>query len=150
MPRAEFHLEKVKADLRTAKVLWDSDDEHLGWFATCAFYVAVHTVEAMVFLDPNSDDDHFTSHSNRNYVLRTTNRYSQVWRHYKPLQEISEVARYLVQCNNFADYMNRQQVEERVIRHYLLQLGRAADNRVNNQLFARDWNPARDLGLSPS
>ncbi|HQU44369.1 MAG TPA: hypothetical protein PK867_16230, partial [Pirellulales bacterium] len=64
--------------------------------------------------------------------LKTTNRDAQLWRLYRPLWEASLVARYLRVDDNaptyddFSQYMNRADIEQRVLGHYLAQIEASA------------------------
>jgi len=148
MPTAQHHLKKVQEDLATAKLLMDAGQQHRCWCATTLFYVALHIVEAMLDLDSTSAASHFTSHSNRNALLRTTRSYEKVWRNYKELHQISLVARYL--DNGYVDfdvYLSEADLKSRVIGHYLAQVGKACDRRVNGRLFQGNWDPKAALGI---
>ncbi|MBI1901025.1 MAG: hypothetical protein HYS13_07935 [Planctomycetia bacterium] len=58
------------------------------WFATVAFYVAVHLVQSLFCVS----GDWCKSHQQRNDLLRR--KFSQVWRQYQPLYAYSRLARY--------------------------------------------------------
>ena len=82
---------------------------------------------------PHTDD-----HKIRNRLLKTTNRYAQLWRMYRPLWEASLVARYLQVDDNapayedFTQYMSRTQVEQRVLGHYLVQIEASASKLLGD------------------
>ncbi len=144
MPHADAHLAKVQRDLATARVLFNAGDEHLAWCATTLFYVAVHIVEATFFHDASlaKCDRHFSSHSNRSNFLRSTRSYQNVWLNFRPLKEISEVARYMDggQCD-FGAYMTRTDIEKTILKHHLKKVGDSCDKRVNKKLFSGSWDP---------
>jgi hypothetical protein len=58
------------------------------WAVTVAFYKAVHVVEGLLVRK-----GHVTrSHTARNQILKR--RFRPVWRHYRPLYDLSRTARY--------------------------------------------------------
>jgi hypothetical protein len=58
------------------------------WYATVAFYQAVHLVEKLFRVKGGKTGNHRT----RNYTLKT--KYLSVWRDYKTLYSFSRLARY--------------------------------------------------------
>lgn len=132
MPSKEAHIAVAKRNQATIDFLLGGDDEHLPWVVTVAFYKALHIVEAVFAADRQSPMPHSDDHKIRNRLLKTTNRYAQLWRMYRPLWEASLVARYLrvddnsPSYNDFTQYMNRADIEQRVLAHYLAQIEASA------------------------
>ena len=132
MPSKQAHVAAAKRNQATIDYLLASSDEHLPWVVTVAFYKALHIVEAVFAADKRSPVPHTDDHKIRNRVLKTTNRYQQLWRMYRPLWEASLVARYLRIDDNapaytdFSQYMSRIDVEKRILGHYLVQLEASA------------------------
>jgi hypothetical protein len=132
MPSKDAHLSAARRNEATLRFLLSGADEHLAWVATVAFYKALHIIEAVFASDSALTEDHTDDHKRRNNLLKTTVRYQQLWRMYRPLFEVSLNARYLRANDNaptheiFERYMPRANVESTVLNHYLLQVERAA------------------------
>jgi hypothetical protein len=94
MPSKEAHVAVARQNQLTIDYLLQSD-EHLPWVVTVAFYRALHIIEAVFAADSKSPMAHTDDHKIRNRLLKTTNRYRQLWRMYRPLWEASLIARYL-------------------------------------------------------
>lgn len=86
MPSKEAHVAAAKQNQATIDYLLISND-HLPWVVTVAFYKALHVVEAVFVADTHSPAAHTDDHKVRNRLLKTTNRYQQLWRMYRPLWE---------------------------------------------------------------
>lgn len=77
---------------------WRSNREFLAtitpdysdWTIAVAFYTALHVIDWLLVAEENSCSGHYL----RNQVLKQTNRYQKIWRHYQPLYNASIVARY--------------------------------------------------------
>lgn len=132
MPSKEAHLAAARSNEATLRYLLAGGDEHLGWVASVAFYEALHIVEAVLAGDPHATVHHTDDHKLRNKHLKSTNRYAQLWKMYRPLWEASLIARYLREDSGspthevFTTYMPRQTVEQLLLGHYLVQLKKAA------------------------
>lgn len=80
-------------------------------------------------------------HKVRNRLLKTTNRYQQLWRMYRPLWEASLVARYLRAGEQsptfeaFSQYLSRADIEGRILGHYLKQLEKSAGALIADANF---------------
>lgn len=103
MPSKEAHVAVAKRNQATLDFLLGGDD-HLPWVVTVAFYKALHIVEAVFAADRHSPMPHTDDHKVRNRLLKTTNRYAQLWRMYRPLWDASLVARYLRVDDNSPSY----------------------------------------------
>lgn len=132
MPSKESHIAAAKRNQITLDYLLNGGDEHLPWAVTVAFYKALHVVEAVFAADKQSPVPHADDHKLRNQALKTVKRYQHLWRMYRPLWEASLIARYLRVDGNaatytdFSQYMSREDVEARVLGHYLAQLEASA------------------------
>ena len=98
------------------------------WVATIAFYKALHLVEA-VFIH-NKEVSHRQTHDSRNKVLKETNIYKKINKHYSPLYRISLIARYMQADGqtepSFTRYMPPKKVQNEVLGHHLHQVQVAA------------------------
>ena len=141
MPSKAAHVAAAKRNQATIDYLLVGSDEHLPWVVTVAFYKALDVVEAVFAADQKGPVQHTDDHKIRNQVLKTTNRYQQLWRMYRPLWEASLIARYLRTDDNapaytdFAQYMNRSQIEQRLLGHYLAQIESSAAKLMGEPNF---------------
>jgi hypothetical protein len=87
--------------------------EFPDWLVTCAFYVALHSVDALLAFDKVQ---RVTSHESRNKVLMHTNRYGAVTKAYMPLYGLSRTVRYLADP---ASWVPLAEIEKNVIHRYL-------------------------------
>ena len=75
---------------------------------------------------------HTDDHKARNNLLKTTRRYQQLWKFYRPLFQASLIARYLRENTGaptyavFPQYMPSTAVKDRVLGHYLKQIEKSA------------------------
>ncbi len=138
MPTKAAHLQAAADNQKTIDYLLSSSDPiQLRWVVVVAFYKSLHIVEAVFDADQQFTQSHCLDHGERNRILKTTNRYKQIWKMYRPLFQVSLVARYL-QTNatpsqtyaKFEDYMSRQKVETEIINHYLMQLEKTASKWI--------------------
>ncbi len=140
MPSKPAHVAAALANQRTIDYL-RKDDEHLPWVVAIAFYKALHLVEALLAGDPQSPTRHTDDHKTRNRLLKTTNRYRNIWMAYRPLYEASLIARYLREDANaptydvFSSYMPKAVVESRVLGHYLIQIEKSVGNLLGEAGF---------------
>lgn len=140
MPTKDEHLAVANKNKATADYLLEKD-EHLAWCCTVCFYRALHMIEALLAADPQAKQNHTDDHKERNRLLKSTNRYKQVWKHYQPLFGISMVARYLPGPDStkeeadFIRYLSRKEVTNIVYNHYLHQLERSICKLLGDQEF---------------
>jgi len=92
---------------------------------TVSFYVALHAVDALL---TSQRVPRVTSHHARNDVLMRTNKYSQIWKHYQPLYDLSRTVRYLAKPQQWVPY---DQVEPQVLRRLLYPLEQAVQRQLN-------------------
>jgi hypothetical protein len=141
MPSKEAHIAAAKKNEAALRHLLSGDD-HLGWVVTVAFYKALHIVEAVFAVDSKLGVDHTDDHAKRNRILRETVRYSHFWKHYRPLWNLSLIARYLQSDDNapvyevFSTYMPREAVEGIALGHHLRQIEKSAIAYLGNDFLA--------------
>ncbi len=126
MPSKATHISAAQENQVTLDYLCERIDDHLPWVTTVAFYRAVHIVEAVLADDA---DGHSDSHKARNDVLKSQRKYQHIWRNFRPLYNVSCVARYLGKDPNykgFSDYMPTAEVKSKVLNHYLSQIEQSA------------------------
>ena len=70
---------------------------HAPWIATCAFYKALHVVEALFASDPQIE--HTSDHGRRFETLKRTAGYETILRPYMKLASAANIARYLGDSN---------------------------------------------------
>ena len=116
-------IAKANANNATLQLLLQADDQHSSWVAVVAFYKALHLVEAVFETDKAG---HARSHESRERLLKTTTRYNNIYKHYRPLAAAATVARYLAlsskEFESFGDYMPAEVVERLIVGHHLRQL----------------------------
>lgn len=105
--------------------------EFADWTATITFYTALHIVEAVFFHDQKHvHQRHGQNHENREQLLKGTKSYENMYKHYRPLQAASVVARYLQSSRGrvltFQAYMPSNQVRSKLVKHHLAQLIKTA------------------------
>jgi hypothetical protein len=128
MPSSSAHIAAAHRNQKTIDYLCRGDDVVSPWIATVAFYKALHIVEALFDRDPNCPIDHTDDHSSRNHRLKTTQRYSSLWKHYRALYEASMIARYLQEdpaaqtFDVFSKYMPPAKVKTHILGHHLHQV----------------------------
>jgi len=131
MPCDSEHLALAAHNQDLINHLIPSLDRFADWVTVVAFYKAVHIVEAVFF--KSHPEKHGRNHENREYLLKATNHYQQIYRFYRPLWSASTVARYLedhttrTEYGSFAEYMTPAIVQSRILGHYLVQLEKAAE-----------------------
>ena len=135
MPTTDDHLALARRNKATIDYLLRARDDHFEWIATVAFYAALHFVEAVFFSD---DGRHGRNHENREHILKSTRRYQQLHRHYRPLWQASVIARYMGRSNSdaallFRDYMSPDEVEAKLVRHHLVKIEQSATRLIENR-----------------
>jgi len=98
------HLEKWRHNRRFLAVI---PDEFSDWIVIVAFYAAIHCVEALFEHDKNPPA---TSHDVRNRILKSTNRYKHIWKHFRPLWDASMGVRYYIGPSVWIDASNAKVV----------------------------------------
>src|SRR5882757_6004521 len=93
MPNEATHLAIANHNQDLIDLLLPRIDEYADWITTVAFYKALHVVEAVFSNDKsvNHGIDHYT----RERILKTNNKFKQIYTNYRPLYSASLVARYL-------------------------------------------------------
>lgn len=128
MPSKECHLAQAKRNQQTLDYLLKEVDQHSAWVATVAFYKALHLVEAVFATDPNIRHGH--SHEEREDFLKSTRKYSHIWKHYRLIWAASVIARYLEdrtdQYSSFDEFMTPDDVKVNLVGHWLQQVEQSA------------------------
>lgn len=136
MADSSVHIRAANRNQMTIDHLCGNLESHSAWIATVAFYKALHLVEAAFASD--QDVRHTTDHGSRNQVLKTTQKYKNIWKHYRPLSSAAQIARYL--CGNgrdyksFDDYLSANEVCNEILFHRLKQV----ENSVKQLLGESD------------
>lgn len=65
--------------------------EYHDWIVTVLFYAALHAIDALLM----HDGQPVTSHIKRNELLRSDDRYQEIYAHYEPLYTLSRTVRYV-------------------------------------------------------
>lgn len=122
------HIRLANRNLAAMEHLCSDHESYCEWITTTAFYRALQVVEA-VFA---AQGMHGTSHRRRADLLKKDRRFSHIWRHYRPLQSASTIARYLHDTetngsySSFADYMSPEDVIPDLVSHRLNQVEKSA------------------------
>lgn len=132
MPDKDGHLAVAGRNQELIDRLLPVIDHYPDWVAVIAFYKALHIVDAVLFVD--NYREHGGSHDNRDRILKTTNRYQNLYRHYRPLFAASLVGRYL-ECGGreyrlFTEYLSPQKVKDIILGHHLRQLEVSAEKII--------------------
>lgn len=129
MPSENVHISIAVHNQSLIDHLLDIKEDYPDWLTTVAFYKAVHIVEA-VFC--HSEIGHCYTHSERENILKSTNRYKQIYKYYRPLQTASLVARYLEppqkgsDVRNFSEYLSPEQVVNQMLNRCLKEIEASA------------------------
>jgi len=110
MPNREAHEAAAIENENALIFLLTRPNDFPQWVTTIAFYTAVHAIEALFATTGTHSDDH----SARNQRLKTTKKYQHIWRHFRPLWNDSQIARYLTsnghQYPSFSAYLSPDEV----------------------------------------
>lgn len=148
MPSESAHASLVLHNVDVLGSLCERKGHH-DWVSVVAFYTALHAVEALFARQKPDGRAHGQSHENREHLLKSDHRYSNLYKHYRPLQGIATVARYLednrgrvgkkvphgIAC--FDDYMSEADVRNEVIAHRLNQVLRTASRLLRKEEGAK-------------
>jgi hypothetical protein len=132
MPSKDAHLAAARENQFVIEYLCEKVDEFPGWITTVACYKALHIIEALFAVDGTGVYGHTDRHEQRNNLLKTSKRYQQLWKFYRPLFQASLIARYLRENQNgptfevFSQYMPPANVTRLVLGHYLKQVEKSA------------------------
>lgn len=134
MPDKDSHLAVARRNQDLIGQLLAGGNGYPEWVAVIAFYKALHIVDAVLFV--NHPEKHGGSHDNRNHLLKTTPRYANLYKQYRPLFSASLVARYLEADHrgygSFAEYMTADDVVHTLLNHYLRQLEKSAEKLIGS------------------
>ncbi len=113
--------------MHNRKFLSAIDDEFSDWMVVVAFYTALHAIEALFAHDGVTESiDHYS----RNQILKGYKRYDQIWRHYRPLRDAAQAARY--QCGDDS-WVPVADVKGRLIGHHLASLGQSVSKLIGEE-----------------
>jgi hypothetical protein len=125
MPNEEAHLKAANHNQAVIALLLPRLDDFSDWVTTVAFYKALHVIEAVFANDPNIR--HGIGHEHRERVLKTTPKYMNLYKFYRPLYSASIKARYLDDpACNFAKILTPADVRNTILGHYLRQVEKSA------------------------
>ena len=141
MPSEPEHIQLAVHNIEVIDYLL-AKAEFCDWTATVTFYTALHIVEAVFFHDQqHTNQRHGQNHENREKILKGIRSYQNIYRHYRPLQATSVVARYLQGSSKegltFQQHMSAKQVEEKLIKHHLAQLIKTANKFLSSSSASR-------------
>ena len=98
------------------RLLTRLEPEFPDWIITVTFYVSLHAVDALLAHD---NVTRIVSHDARNDTLKRVNRYQQIYRHYRPLYDLSRRVRYLAKP---AEWLPAAEIETGIFGRYLYPL----------------------------
>jgi len=121
MPSEKAHLAVAQRNQHLIDHLLADPVRFPEWIATAVFYRALHLVEAVFSNDPNVR--HARTHEERERILKSSRKYSGIYKHYRPIWSASLIARYLedssTTVSSFAEYMSPADVKAQLLDHYL-------------------------------
>jgi len=130
MPSKNAHEAMAKRCQVTIDFLLTEKEQHSEWIAVVSFYKALHLVEMLFAAEGIT---HSRNHESRESVLKSTRKFGNIWKHYRPLWTISTNARYLSTCDSFGEYMSPENVEKEVVNHRLKQVEKSVHNLMPSQ-----------------
>lgn len=133
MPTVEAHRLAAKGNQEVIDFLLPQISVHSAWITIAAFYKALHIVEILFQEEKTSPRRNgCADHDDRRAALFSDNRYKHIYKNYDPLKRASAVARYLEiqghSYSSFSAYMSPQEVEAKVLGHYLSQVEKSVAN----------------------
>lgn len=132
MPDKDSHLAVANRNRVLIDQLLAAGNQHAEWVAVIAFYRALHLVDAVLFVEHPAR--HGGSHEQRNQLLKTTRKYANLNKYYRPLFAASLVARYLKAegqgYRTFEAYMSGDDVVNELLNHYLKQVEKSAEKII--------------------
>lgn len=153
MPSESAHIGKVLHNVNFVRFLVQNPAFH-DWMAVAAFYAALHVVETL--FSRQKPPQHGQSHERRESILKRTRRYEKIYRHYRELQGIATIARYLEgiestrvsrkrgvgTARTFAEYMTPQEVLGTVVQHHLISILKSAAGLASQSAAAQRFAEA--------
>jgi hypothetical protein len=119
MPTKSEHLVTAAENQKTIHFLLPHLADHAPSVVTIAFYKAAHLVESVLA----EDGMHFLTPIDRNRHLKENARLRHVYKHFRPLQDASEAARYHGgQSAQFSRYLPPGLIQSTILGHYLHQV----------------------------
>lgn len=128
MPSEQSHIIAAQSNHETLRYLLQEADNHLPWIGTVAFYKALHVIDILFA----REQCHPTTHADRMRILAKDNRMKCIFSHFKPLQLMSEKARYLSCCTEvggytrFDSHIPKQRLLNDYLFHHLYQVEQSA------------------------
>lgn len=138
MPSQNAHLDLARRNQELIDHLRPDLARFSDWVTTVAFYRALHLVEAVFAADPSIK--HGGDHGQRLRLLKNTRRYEAIFKAYQPLWTASVIARYLedkesaTEVSSFSKYLTPEQVEAKILRHYLRRVESAVEQLLGRSL----------------
>lgn len=129
MPDESSHLVLANHNQDLLDRLVADVDRFPDWTATVAFYKALHVVEAALACE--NPRRHGIDHSHRERILKSDNKYKNIYRNYRVLYAASMVARYMEDGQtNFASYLTPTQVIGTLLRYRLHEVEKSVLNKL--------------------
>ena len=125
MASVEDHLRQWR---HNRDFLASIEPAYADWQITLIFYVALQAVDALLVHDKVQG---VHSHDIRNQVLKSTNRYQQIWHCYRPLHDMSRKVRYLT---NPGFWIPSDQMEANVLKRYLYPIEKSVSKITGSPL----------------
>ena len=104
------------------------DPRYPDWVVTAIFYTALHAVDTLLKKDKVQGT---ASHDARNRALMLTKRYAQIWKHYRPLHNLSKTVRYQAQPESWIAW---DRLDVQVIRIYLHPIEESVQKLIGQDL----------------
>lgn len=102
--------------------------EFPDWAVTCAFYISLHAVDALLAYDGVTG---VTSHDSRKRVLINTNRYRYIRERFIPLFDLSRTVRYLADPTS---WVKASDIEANVLKRYLYPIESSVQKLIGDDL----------------
>ena len=129
MPDESSHLVLANHNQDLLDRLVAEVDRFPDWTATVAFYKALHVVEAALACE--NPRRHGMDHSHRERILKSDNKYRNIYKHYRVLYTASMVARYMEdEKTSFTNYLTPTQVIGTLLRYRLHEVEKSASGKL--------------------
>lgn len=114
MATMEDHLGLARRFQQLIDYLLQRADDFPEAITINAFYKALHLIEAVFSQDRSIKHTH--SYDHRQKILKTSPRYHDIYRHYRPLINAQTVAKYSL---GFRNYLSTEEVINEILNHRL-------------------------------
>ncbi len=129
MSTKSTHISIAAKNDKAKRYLLEKINDYPEWVTITAFYQALHMTEAVFAGDKKIK--HSQSHDNRLANLKSDNRYSHLYKHFRPLYSASMVARYLSADNkeysSFTEYLTPDEVLSEIINYRLCEIEKTVE-----------------------